>query len=84
MVDVIESEDGNPPCCITLHPGFAGVCLNPWALNVAYMAYKQQYPRMWCSNKKLYRSECYKQWKSNSISGLKVANLTYISTFKIA
>lgn len=45
VVDVIESEDGNPPCCITLHPGFAGVCLNPWALNVAYMAYKQQYPQ---------------------------------------
>ena len=29
--------------CITTHPGFDPVCLNPHTLDVAYLAYKQQY-----------------------------------------
>ncbi|KAG0715249.1 hypothetical protein GWK47_012384 [Chionoecetes opilio] len=26
--------------CITVHPGFPGVCLNPWALEVAFLTYR--------------------------------------------
>ena len=29
--------------CITDHPGFQSVCLNPWVLQVAWLAYKQTY-----------------------------------------
>uniref|UniRef100_T1ILK0 Uncharacterized protein n=1 Tax=Strigamia maritima TaxID=126957 RepID=T1ILK0_STRMM len=29
--------------CITNHPGFEGVCLNPWVLQTAYRGYRQQY-----------------------------------------
>jgi hypothetical protein len=29
--------------CITLHPGFAAGCLNEWALQIAYFAYRQQH-----------------------------------------
>ena len=29
--------------CITQHPGFEGVCLNPWVLETAYYSYRQQY-----------------------------------------
>ena len=29
--------------CITLHPGFQGVCLNPWVLETAYYSYQQHY-----------------------------------------
>ena len=29
--------------CITLHPGFQAVCLNPWVLQTAYFTYRQQY-----------------------------------------
>ncbi|XP_071810726.1 uncharacterized protein [Apostichopus japonicus] len=29
--------------CITLHPGFEAVCLNPWVLQIAYYVYRQQY-----------------------------------------
>ncbi len=29
--------------CITLHPGFQTVCLDPWVLQTAYYSYKHQY-----------------------------------------
>ncbi len=29
--------------CITDHPGFEGVCLNPWVLETVYGYYKQDY-----------------------------------------
>ena len=29
--------------CITLLPGFQGVCLNPWVLETAYYSYQQHY-----------------------------------------
>jgi hypothetical protein len=29
--------------CITLHPGFDAGCLNKWALQIAYYAYRQQH-----------------------------------------
>ena len=29
--------------CITEHPGFEGVCLNPWVLETAYYQYRQDY-----------------------------------------
>ena len=31
--------------CITAHPGFQSVCLNPWTLKVACYAYKQEYKK---------------------------------------
>ena len=37
------TADGVNVGCITLHPGFAGVCLNPWVLQTAYFDYRQQY-----------------------------------------
>ena len=30
-------------CCIRDHPGFDSVCLNIWAIQVAFLAYRQQY-----------------------------------------
>ena len=29
--------------CITLHPGFQTVCLDPWVLQTAYYSYGQHY-----------------------------------------
>lgn len=29
--------------CITQHPGFEGVCLNEWVLEMCYYSYRQQY-----------------------------------------
>ncbi|XP_070559470.1 uncharacterized protein [Ptychodera flava] len=41
---VIESEQ---QCsCITLHPGFASVCLDRWVLETAYYQYRQEYGKM--------------------------------------
>ena len=33
----------SPPTCITLHPGFSSAVLDVWALQVAYLQYRQQY-----------------------------------------
>ena len=32
--------------CIIEHPGFAGGCLNVWALEIAYLQYRQEYGSM--------------------------------------
>ncbi|PIK43233.1 hypothetical protein BSL78_19924 [Apostichopus japonicus] len=37
----VMDEEG--ATCITLHPGFEAVCLNPWVLQTAYYVYRQQY-----------------------------------------
>ncbi|XP_071837202.1 uncharacterized protein [Apostichopus japonicus] len=37
----VMDEEG--AACITLHPGFEAVCLNPWVLQTAYYVYRQQY-----------------------------------------
>ncbi len=29
--------------CITLHPGFQNVCLDPWVLETAYYSFRQHY-----------------------------------------
>lgn len=29
--------------CITDHPGFSPVCLNPWVLQASYYQYRQEY-----------------------------------------
>lgn len=31
--------------CITLHPGFAAVCLNVWTLETAWLQYRTQYKK---------------------------------------
>ena len=36
-------EDNIVAECITVHPGFAAVCLNVWVLQAAYFQYRQQY-----------------------------------------
>ena len=42
--DVFEAAKLNKkPNCITDHPGFAGGCLNRWALQIAWYHYKQKY-----------------------------------------
>nr|XP_054763270.1 uncharacterized protein LOC129269815 [Lytechinus pictus] len=40
MMDQYTAAELN---CITEHPGFEGVCLNPWVLDTAYLGYRQQY-----------------------------------------
>ena len=42
IVEKME-EDNVTTECITLHPGFAVVCLNVWVLQAAYFNYRQQY-----------------------------------------
>ena len=32
--------------CITSHPGFRSVCLDPWVLETAYYAYRQDWGRI--------------------------------------
>jgi hypothetical protein len=49
--DVVQQKFTEPAMpfpieCITEHPGFDGVCLNIWALEVAYLAYKQKYGKL--------------------------------------
>ena len=42
--EVFEVEKPKKPySCITNNPGFKEVCLNRWALQVAWLQYKQQY-----------------------------------------
>ena len=38
-----KRSDGVEVGCITLHPGFPSVCLNPWVLQTAYYSYCQHY-----------------------------------------
>ena len=38
-VEELQAEPG----CIVQHPGFEAVCLNVWALQTAWLQYKQQY-----------------------------------------
>lgn len=39
-----KAKDGSTTFkCITEHPGFAGGCLNVWALEIAYLQYRQVY-----------------------------------------
>lgn len=35
--------DEEGAACITLHPGFEAMCLNPLFLQTAYYMYRQQY-----------------------------------------
>ncbi|XP_033107345.1 P2X purinoceptor 7-like [Anneissia japonica] len=49
--------------CITHHPGFRDICLNEWVLQVAYLAYRQQYGAMAAlphSNEEQYRHVAYR------------------------
>ena len=39
----LQAVEGNEPTCITLHPGFAAVCLNIYVLQTAWYQYRQQY-----------------------------------------
>ena len=40
---VVEKKSSEGVECITQHPGFQSVCLNPWVLQTAYYSYRQQY-----------------------------------------
>ena len=42
VVAKLEESVAQPPPCITDHPGFVAVCLNPWVLQTAWYQYKQQ------------------------------------------
>lgn len=46
-VDAVQQQlDESTTSCITLHPGFASVCLDLWVLQTAYHSYRQQYGEM--------------------------------------
>ena len=45
-VDQWVSQSRQAIDCITDHPGFEAVSLNPWVLETAYMQYKQEYGRV--------------------------------------
>ena len=41
---LVETLNPRPDVtCLTLHPGFEGCCLNPFVLQVAYLAFKQEH-----------------------------------------
>ena len=49
--------------CITQHPGFQSVCLDPWVLQVAWLAYKQAYEQIYDGPQhKKYRHIAYRQY----------------------
>ena len=49
--------------CITSHPGFEPVCLNPWVLQVAWLCYRQTYENVYEGPMhKKYRHIAYRQF----------------------
>lgn len=42
-VESFNESAGERISCITGHPGFATVCLDPYVLETAYYQYRQQY-----------------------------------------
>ena len=38
-----EKKECEEVSCITLHPGFASVCLDVWVLQTAYFSLRQEY-----------------------------------------
>ena len=63
LKDSLVLEDvTQPPCCITLHPGFRPVCLEKWAIRNVARKYKTHNQRR------------YKQSGLNLKSGLLDAN----------
>ncbi|XP_071949836.1 uncharacterized protein [Antedon mediterranea] len=54
-----------PFSCITNHPGFKSVALDPWVLEVAWLSYKQHYDKKVIYNgpkNKKYRHISYRQY----------------------
>ncbi|XP_070552819.1 P2X purinoceptor 7-like [Ptychodera flava] len=47
--------------CITEHPGFDAVCLNPWVLRTAYRQYRQHYGTLDGPTHERYRYTAYRQ-----------------------
>ena len=43
LEDIMDERLQEEPRCIVQHPGFEAVCLNVWALQTAWLQYKQQY-----------------------------------------
>ncbi len=43
IVDKVDDLGDSNVVCITDHPGFSSVCLNPWVLQAAYYQYRQQH-----------------------------------------
>ena len=67
--------------CLTQHPGFEGCCLNPFVLQIAYLAFRQDHGplNVWVScaiwNKQdMYLSYCSSTWMS--LAGLIKQNLS--------
>jgi len=49
--------------CITNHPGFQAICLNPFVLQVAWLSYKQHYANAYEGpDHKKYRHIAYRQY----------------------
>jgi len=40
------AEASEEVTCMTQHPGFDGIALNPWVLQAVYNSYRQQYGEM--------------------------------------
>uniref|UniRef100_A0A8C5D005 P2X purinoreceptor 7 intracellular domain-containing protein n=1 Tax=Gadus morhua TaxID=8049 RepID=A0A8C5D005_GADMO len=59
---LVETLNPRPDVtCLTLHPGFEGCCLNPFVLQVAYLAFKQEHGPLQASTHEQYRYTAYRQ-----------------------
>ncbi|KAL2093149.1 hypothetical protein ACEWY4_010461 [Coilia grayii] len=47
--------------CLTQHPGFDACCLNPFSLQVAYLAFRQEYGPLQASRPEQFRYTAYRQ-----------------------
>ncbi|XP_041830022.1 uncharacterized protein LOC121632513 [Melanotaenia boesemani] len=47
--------------CVGQHPGFSACCLNPWVLQVAYSAFKQEHGPLDLTQNEQFRYTAYRQ-----------------------
>jgi len=38
--ELVLKEVGDPPTCITMHPGFPSICLDKWSLRMSAAKYR--------------------------------------------
>ena len=43
IIEKVDDLSDSNVVCITDHPGFSSVCLNPWVLQAAYYQYRQEH-----------------------------------------
>lgn len=62
VVKVMSDNTLDAMPCITLHPGFSSICLEPWNLKVAYHHYVSHYGPMVHDTVAKYRYTAYRQF----------------------